>query len=88
VANEEPRVDNIKVDMIGCLPDVVSYCCLVLSGPRATPPYPSFVMSASFTNQVLARNFGRRATNMRPGVSSCPKHLDEGQRVFTLVGSA
>ncbi|MDE3240198.1 MAG: adenosylhomocysteinase [Paracoccaceae bacterium] len=40
--------------------------------------HPSFVMSASFTNQVLAQiELFTRGTEYQPGVYILPKHLDE-----------
>ncbi len=40
--------------------------------------HPSFVMSASFTNQVLAQiELWTKADEYRPGVYILPKHLDE-----------
>ena len=40
--------------------------------------HPSFVMSASFTNQVLAQiELWTRADHYKPGVYILPKHLDE-----------
>jgi adenosylhomocysteinase len=40
--------------------------------------HPSFVMSASFTNQVLAQiELWTKGTDYKPGVYILPKHLDE-----------
>jgi adenosylhomocysteinase len=40
--------------------------------------HPSFVMSASFTNQVLAQiELWKNGDNYQPGVYILPKHLDE-----------
>lgn len=40
--------------------------------------HPSFVMSASFTNQVLAQiELWKNGDNYKPGVYILPKHLDE-----------
>jgi adenosylhomocysteinase len=40
--------------------------------------HPSFVMSASFTNQVLAQiELWKNGENYKPGVYILPKHLDE-----------
>jgi adenosylhomocysteinase len=40
--------------------------------------HPSFVMSASFTNQVLAQiELWTKGSEYRPGVYVLPKHLDE-----------
>jgi adenosylhomocysteinase len=39
--------------------------------------HPSFVMSASFTNQVIAQIELRTNTQVREEVYSLPKHLDE-----------
>jgi len=40
--------------------------------------HPSFVMSASFTNQVLAQiELWTRGAEYQPGVYILPKHLDE-----------
>ena len=40
--------------------------------------HPSFVMSASFTNQVLAQiELWVRGDDYQPGVYILPKHLDE-----------
>jgi len=40
--------------------------------------HPSFVMSASFTNQVLAQiELWTKAEAYQPGVYILPKHLDE-----------
>jgi adenosylhomocysteinase len=40
--------------------------------------HPSFVMSASFTNQVLAQiELWTKAAEYQPGVYILPKHLDE-----------
>ena len=40
--------------------------------------HPSFVMSASFTNQVLAQiELWTRGDDYQPGVYILPKHLDE-----------
>ena len=40
--------------------------------------HPSFVMSASFTNQVLAQiELWAKGAEYKPGVYILPKHLDE-----------
>ncbi len=40
--------------------------------------HPSFVMSASFTNQVLAQiELWTKSSEYKPGVYILPKHLDE-----------
>ncbi|MGB3146867.1 MAG: adenosylhomocysteinase, partial [Paracoccaceae bacterium] len=40
--------------------------------------HPSFVMSASFTNQVLAQiELWTKGAEYKPGVYILPKHLDE-----------
>ena len=52
----------------------------------ATPRAPSFVMSASFTNQTLAQiELWKHAEKYENKVYTLPKHLDEKVAALHLV---